>query len=438
MNQQQPYIHNRGKEIRVDFAKANDGIAQGFQALIDDKQKSYDFIVKQNEDVELIKKDLNMYNNDVITRKSNELLKDTASVIKANGKVDFAKMGEIRRRTSELATAKRNSELSVKAADEVIKLMAQNAPNMKDVTGTYAKIMSSLKDESNLLSPKDAYAEAMKQYRDGIDYVKVVQGRINEQAKMGTQFQDAYYNKRGDLIKVKGVLPPGYIFDRETGKSVPNIQTRQDGTKSNPLEDFSRSILSPEEMEGYKKQIIGAGIMFDEDPINHISGFINGSFSNLVSLEIDKTSEEIANKVADTNVKIAKGADLAYKNTPEYRKWERGLAEQKVQNGTISASAASTQASIAMQKFGLSKEQYESDLIDNGYTRNADRSLTYDRARDNRLARSKAKGDGDGEVLYSDEEKKTEESTKPKNDGKTKAGKPVKGKVFDYATGTWK
>ena len=113
-------------------------------------------------------------------------------------------------------------------------------------------------------------------------------------------------------------------------------------------------------------------------------------------------------------MKIAKGADLAYKNTPEYRKWERGLAEQKVQNGTISASAAATQASIAMQKFGLSKEQYESDLIDNGYARNADKSLTYDRARDNNLARRKASGDGES---WNDPEAPPE--PKPKNDSKT-------------------
>lgn len=422
MNQQQPYIHNRGQQIRADFAKANDGIAQGFQALIDDKQKSYDFIVKQNEDVELIKKDLNMYNNDVITRKSNELLKDTASAIKANGKVDFAKMGEIRRRTSELATAKRNSELSVKAADEVIKLMAQNAPNMKDVTGTYAKIMGSLKDENNLLSPKDAYVEAMKQYRDGIDYIKVGQGRINEQLKMGTPIATSYVNSRGDLVEVKGTIPPGYEFNKTTGTVVPIERTMEDGSKYNPSEAIAKRLFSPEEFEGYKKQIIGAGIMFDSNPINHLTGFINNSFSNVVGEKVIKSAEDLANKAADTNVKIAKLADLAYKNSNEYRAWEVALAEQKVKNGTISATAAATQASIATQKFGLSKEEYESDLIDNGYIRNADNSLSYDKSRDRRPIK----------VSLFDEINKIKElekgGTPPKNNGK---GKGTNAQNFD-------
>ncbi len=358
MNQQQPYIHNRGQQIREDFSKANAGIAQGFQALIDDKQKSYDFIVKQNEDVELIKKDLNMYNNDVITKKSNDLLKDTASAIKANGKVDFAKMGEIRRKTAELATAKKNSELSVKAADEVIKLMAQNAPNMKDVTGTYAKIMGSLKDENNLLSPKNAYEEAMKQYRDGIDYIKVGQGRINEQLKMGTPIATSYVNSRGDLVEVKGVIPQGYEFDKTTGQVKPIERIMSDGSKYNPSEAIAKGLFSPEEMEGYKKQIIGAGIMFDSSPINHLTGFINNSFSNVVGEKVIKSAETLQKELNQSEKAKQDAIKLQQYNSPEEVERRARAAEAKIisdqqrgQASLVSSQAAATNAATNVAEY---------------------------------------------------------------------------------------
>lgn len=339
--QQQPYIYNRGREIRQDMGKAAQNIEQGFQNLIDYKQKEYDFINQQMADVELIKKDLNMYNNDIITKRSDELLKDTASAIKENGKLDFKKLGEIKRRTMDLATAKRNSELSVQAAGEVIKLLNQNAPNMRDVTGTYTKIMNSLKDEKNLFSPKDLYSDAMMQYRDGVDYIKVGQGRLNELIKNGHQVSaEPFTTSRGDLVSVSGALPKGVSFDPKTGKIVPNITPDVNGNNINPIEDIAKGLFSQEELEGYKKQLVGAGIMFNPDLTSHLSDFVTQSLMGSIQYKNISTAEDLAKKKADADVAGEKLNDLQYRNTDAYRKWEKDIKEQAAKNDTTRANAA--------------------------------------------------------------------------------------------------
>jgi len=349
MAQNRPYIYDPSQQIRKDLGNAADTVAQGFQNVLDKKKQDYEFVSKTYEDLELIKKDLNLYNNEIITKKSNALLEEAASSIKEKGKLDFSKLGEVKMKVKELADAKRNSDLSVKAADEVIRLMQQNASNMRDVTGTYSEIISSLKDEKNLFSPKNMYESAMTKYRDGLDYVKIGQNKLQDLIKNGNLVSTTYVNKRGDLVEAKGVVPKGFQFNKESGAVVPVIQKDQNGNTVNPSEVIARNLFTPEQLEGYKKQIIGAGVMFNDNPFDYISDFVNSSFSNAVGEKVIKPAETLQ-KERDQSLKAQEDIKkLQDYNSPENVELRRKQAEADIKRKETQSQASIISASAAAQ-----------------------------------------------------------------------------------------
>lgn len=392
MAKMQPYVYNRGQQIGQSFKEASGGLDKAFQNLIDKKKQEYDFVQKQVDDVELIKKDLNRYNYDILSKNSNSILQDTASAIKENGKLDFQKLGEIKRRVTDLSTAKRQTEVSIKALEDITKMVSSNAANMRDPIGTSKKIMDLLSDEKNIFSPKDIYASALDVYNDGIDYDKLLQNRLYEMAKTQPVTKISYYDVEGNQREKEGKLIPGYTINPQDGKVMPKVTTNPDGTVTNGLDITSKNILSPEELEGFRKQIVKSGSYFNPNLFEHVAANINniavGSFSDVIKV----TKEDRAYKQSQADVNVQKAAALKYTNSKDYRDWERALEQAKVNNQRISASAAAAQASWAGKRYGLSVQQFDADMQDKGYVKQPDGSLLYDENND-QYKKRRATGD---------------------------------------------
>jgi hypothetical protein len=362
MAQNRPYVYDPSQQIRKDLGGAADSVAQGFQNVLNKKKQEYDFVSKTYEELELIKKDLNLYNNELITKKSNDLLQEAASSIKEKGKLDFTKLGEVKMKVKELADAKRNSDLSVKAADEVIRMMQQNASNMRDVTGTYNEIISSLKDEKNLFSPKNMYESALNKFRDGLDYVKIGQNKLQDLIKNGNLVSTTYVNKRGDLVEAKGVVPQGFQFDKESGAVVPVIQKDQNGNTVNPSEVIARNLFTPEQLEGYKKQIIGAGVMFNDNPFDYISEFVNSSFSNAVGEKVIKPAETLKKELSQAAKAEQDAIQAEYENSDEFKKMQNEKTQSEINRNNASGQASLMNAGSSAKNANTNSSRLQAQL----------------------------------------------------------------------------
>ncbi len=399
MERIKPYVYDPSQQIRKDLGDAATSVEQGFQNILDKKKQEYDFVNKVYEDAELLKKDLNLHNYELITKRSNDLIKETASVIKEKGKIDFTKLGELKNKVREIADAKKNSELSVQAVGDITKMVQANAANMRNPIDTLTKMMAKLRDEKYLFSPRNMYETAMEDYKNGLDYTKIIQDKLLELQKKGVPVQGQFDAPDGSLIEYKGVVPFGFKFDEGSKKLVPDVRVdEKTGQTINPIEGIQNSI-DPELWEGYMKQTVGFGQMLNPNPSDYATDLINSTLGGSVSYSVKKDALTRNTERVEFGIKQQDFESKAYKNTPEYREWEKSIEDQKVRNSTISANASAQNAAIANQRFGLSLKQYKLDMADKGYVEQPDGSLVYNPKNDKR---GDSSGDPSGLAMNSD------------------------------------
>lgn len=343
-----PYVYDPSQQIRKDLGGTALNIEEGFQRVLDRKKQEYDAINKVYQDVDLLKKDLNVYNYDQITSRANELVKRTASTIKEGGKIDFMKLGEIRREISNIADAKRNSEISGQVFDSTIKMIQANAANMKDPVGTISKIMTLMKDPNTLFSPKNMQEVVMREYRNGVDYTKMIQDKLQELSKKGTPIQGTFIDGSGARVQYQGIVPFGFEFDEKTKTIVPQSRDAE-GNPMNTIETIKNSI-DPDLWKGYMEQVVGYGSMLNNSVDDHAEDFIRSMMGSSINykevaspekvmkegLDVEKTNEEVI-KLRDYNSPEAK----AERERKAQADLDAVIARTKASNASANASNAS-------------------------------------------------------------------------------------------------
>ncbi len=338
MAQQQPYIYNRGREIRQDMGKAAQNIEQGFQNLIDYKKQGYDFAKKQYEDIELLKKDLNKFDSEIITKRANDLLSRTKGVIKRNGKIDFTTTTQLRDEIRSISDAKRNSALKAKTLEEANSLLFKNAADMTDVFATSKQMNDILRDPNKLFSPKDISSEVMDIYKKGVNMSKRISDKIDDylESRSGTGL-DTWKSDRGDVIQSQYKNIPGFI--PKQGKYTPADMTAEDGSKIDPYTALINQIISPEEMQLFAEQS-GAANMFEKNPINLLKPLFESKLNSSISSKVGMYAEDIARKQSLTTATL-KRIDL---NDKKFELQKEALdIRRALANSTISKNSAQVQ-----------------------------------------------------------------------------------------------
>lgn len=356
MAQNRPYVYDPSQQIRKDLSNAAVSVEQGFQNVLDRKKQEYDFVNKVYQDAELMKKDLNIHNYELITKRSNDLIKETASAIKDKGKVDFKKLGELRQKVSSIADAKRNSDLSVQAYGEVIKLVQANAANMRNPIETVTKMMAKLKDENYLFSPRNMYEVAMEDYKDGLDYGKIIGEKLQELQKRGTPVQGQFDAKDGSLIEYKGIVPFGYRLNQETKQLEPDSKPDpQTGQMIDPLDQITNSI-DPELWDGYMKQVVGYGQMLNPNKADFAKDFINSTLGGSISYTTKKDALARQNERLTVGVKTQDLEKKIRENSPEElaKEAEKELYDRQYKEKGLQLRQQSL--GISQQRLGLAQE----------------------------------------------------------------------------------
>lgn len=357
MAQVRPYVYDPSQQIRKDLSNAAMTVEQGFQNVLDRKRQEYDFVNKVYQDAELMKKDLNIHNYELITKRSNDLIKETASAIKEKGKVDFKKLGELRQKVSSIADAKRNSELAVQAFGEVAKMAQANAANMRNPVETITKMMSKLKDESYLFSPRNMYDVVMEDYKDGLDYSKIIGEKLQELQKRGTPVQGQFDAKDGSLIEYKGIVPFGYRLNQETKQLEPDSKPDpQTGQMVDPLDQITNSI-DPELWDGYMKQVVGYGQMLNPNKSDFAKDFINSTLGGSISYTTKKDALTRQNERLTVGVKAQDLEKKIRENSPEELAREAQKEAFDMQYKQAGLGMRGESLNIAKRRLNLAEEE---------------------------------------------------------------------------------
>jgi hypothetical protein len=196
--------------------------------------------------------------------------------------------------------------------------------------------------------------------------------------------QGLYDAKDGSQIEYKGVVPFKFRMNPDTKQLEPKVEVDpKTGQVNDPLNEIVSSV-DPELWKGYMKQIVGFGQMFNPDYTDHAKDFINSTLGGAVSYSVKADAIKRNTDKIELGIKTQDLESKTYKNTAEYRAWEKDIEDQKLRNSTMTANASAQNANIANQRFGLSLKQYKLEMADKGYIEQPDGSLVYNPSNDKR------------------------------------------------------
>lgn len=350
MAQVKPYVYDPSQQIRKDLGNAATSVEQGFQNVLNKKKQDYELAKSQLDNIELLKKDLNKFDNEVITKRANELLEKSKSAIKDKGKLDFNTIGQVRAEIESIRDAKRNSALKAKAIEDATASTLKNAANMTDVQGTINQMNSLLRNPDILFSPKPIDTEIMGVYKKGLNMSKIINDKIDDYLESRAATNEfSYKNDRGDIIKAEYKQIPGLVPTKE-GYEIAEIKD-DTGTKINPLKGIIRQILTPEEMALFKEQA-GYANALESDPEKLLEPILMNRLNSSVKSKIGMFSEDIARKESLTKATL-KRIDL---NDKKFELQKEGLRIRKL---LASSTIGKNSAQVAALRDKLAKADAE-------------------------------------------------------------------------------
>jgi hypothetical protein len=172
--------------------------------------------------------------------------------------------------------------------------------------------------------------------------------------KRGTPISGTYKAPDGSLVEYKGTVPFGFKFDDATKKIVPNLENGV-----NPIDTIAATIFDDDQKKGYIKQIVGSGIMFNNNPDDYIKQLVEGSINGNISFTTKKSPAEYS---ALEN----KAIRLERENSPEFLaeqdrqvKAKENMAERRTRAAEKSANANLGRLGIATQQENRDKEEFD-------------------------------------------------------------------------------
>lgn len=299
-----PYIYDPSKQIRQDLGNAALSVEQGFQNVLDKKKQDYSIAKNQLDNIELLKKDLNQFDNEIITKRANSLLEKSKSAIKEKGKLDFDTINQVRLEIESIKDAKRNSALKAKAVEEATAYTLKNAANMTDIQGTINQMNSILRNPDTLFSPKPIDSEIMGVYKKGLNMSKIINDKIDDylESRAGSNMV-TYKNDRGDVIEAQYKDIPGLI-PVKGGYQVAEIKDQNNpGARINPMKGIIRQILTPEEIALFAEQADFANAL-EGDPERLLEPILMSRFNSSVKSKVGVFAEDVARKESLTDATI--------------------------------------------------------------------------------------------------------------------------------------
>lgn len=254
------YTFDPSADIQRGFQKAGAGISDIFSHLVATQKRDNDIAEKMFQNIEALKKDVNIYGQKVVTDKANALLSDASKAILSGGKLDYSQLGSIRQRVSDIADDKKKYELGAELRKEYMQLGLANKDNLTSLEGFIKSITAPLMDP-NIKNATDLQAAMQNAYDKSLNLdrigVKSIQNILPEEMIKGYGT-----NKKGDIVNYEFKALKGSTYDVATGKMV--------GPSADKINEAAAIMKAqmPEYFDNYRKRI---GVNSDVLPDNVIA-----------------------------------------------------------------------------------------------------------------------------------------------------------------------
>lgn len=241
------YSFDPSADIQRGFQKAGAGISDIFSNLVARQKRDNDVAEKTFQNIEALKKDVNIYGQKVITDKTNTLLKDASKLILDGGKLDFSQLGSIRQRVSDIADDKKKYELGAELRKEYMQLGIANKDNLISLEGLIKDVTAPLMDP-NIKNATDLQAAMQSAYDKNINLDRIgVKSILNILPK--EPIKGYGKNGKGDIVNYEFNALKGSTYDVNTGKLV--------GPDAKTVSDVAQTMKAqmPDFFNSYRKRI---------------------------------------------------------------------------------------------------------------------------------------------------------------------------------------
>jgi hypothetical protein len=219
------YIYNPAESIKQGFQQTQAGLGNIFTQIIQQQQRDYTLAESAFQNIEALKKDVNIFGQKNITAKSNELLKQAGSAILKDGKLDYSKLGEIRQGISDIKDLKAGYDVGAKEYERMLQLGIANKDNLVSFEKFYKDLSAKMADENLVKNPQDLQRAMADTYSNNLDSFKMY-GKsylgANPYQKIAQDVKDP---KTGALMRVQAELPTGWTIDAQGNKVPPAPKT---------------------------------------------------------------------------------------------------------------------------------------------------------------------------------------------------------------------
>jgi hypothetical protein len=227
------YTYDPSQSIQQGFQQAKMDVGNIFAQVIQQQQRDYTLAENAFQNIEALKKDLNIFGQKNVTEKSNALLKEAGSAILANGKLDYSKLGEIRQKVSDIKDLKQGYELGSKEYERMLQLGIANKDNMVSFEKFYKDLSSKMGDENLVKNPQDLQRALADTYSNNLDASAMFGKTFLKQNPLQPVSQDIR-NAKGQVVgTATGQLPAGWSVGAD-GKKIPPPSVTVTGADGQP------------------------------------------------------------------------------------------------------------------------------------------------------------------------------------------------------------
>lgn len=347
------YIYDPSQNIQQGLQQAASGVGNIFTQVIAQQQRDYNLAENAFQNIEALKKNLNIFGQKSITSKANDLLGKTSSAIMKNGKLDYSALGDIRQQVSEIGDLKQGYDVGAKEYERMLQLGVANKDNLVSFEKFYKDLSAKMGDENLVKNPQDLQKALADSYTNNLDSFKMFGKSYLSSNPYQKIAQDIKDPKTGALMRVQGELPAGWTLDAQGNKIPPAPKTMvvngQTVTMDYADQELARiQATSPEQLLLMRKQAGFAG-------------------QNLSDKEIVKASiDKIPMTVQSTQVK-----SKAETETEQYKAESAKFATENqglILKSDLNAKAASAASSWASANYYNKKaNQEEVDMMYDPY-----------------------------------------------------------------------
>lgn len=323
------YTYDPSQSIKQSFQQAHADIGNAFTQVIQQQQRDYTLAENAFQNIEALKKNLNIFGQKNVTEKSNALLKEASSAIMQNGKLDYSKMGEIRQKVSDISDLKQGYDLGGKEYERMLQLGIANKDNLVSFEKFYKDLSAKMGDENLVKNPQDLQRALADTYSNNLDSFKIFgKGYLsaNPYEKKSVDIKDP---KTGALMRVQGELPAGWSIDAQGNKIPPAPKTMVVNGKTVMMDYADQELArlqstNPDALALMKKQAGVAGVNLTDKDI--VKSYIDRIPMTVQSTQV-KSQDELRTQAAQ-----AQGAEFNVKTQGREFEKKMQLMDAQIQH----------------------------------------------------------------------------------------------------------